>query len=33
MSGVKALPHARVPIVKFKDPKSRFMCDVSLTNK
>lgn len=29
MQSVKALPHARVPIVKFKDPKSRFLCDVS----
>ena len=29
MTNVLALPHARVPIVKFKDPKSRFLCDVS----
>lgn len=33
MTSVLALPHARVPIVKFKDPKSRFLCDICINNK
>jgi len=32
MQYVKPLPHARVPIVKFKDPKSRFLCDICINN-
>jgi len=32
MTNIKALPHARVPIVKFRDPKSRFMCDICINN-
>jgi len=32
MQFVKALPRARVPIVKFRDPKSRLLCDICINN-